>query len=156
MGAVTTLPAFLDALRTALAARAGLSGVNVYTADVDPESAGTEFIILGGEEIAIEMERPLAAATRVFETYSVPCFLQILKPGAGETIIKSARDRAMALLEEVVDYLQSVKGTAAMTSALGVRKAYVTNVRMSQDIRDAARTCQLFFDIAVEAHFDPA
>jgi len=156
MSAVTTLPAMLDALRTALAARTGLAGVNVFTADVDPESAGNEFLILASDDVMPEIGRPLAGGARHFETYSVPCFIRIAKPGAGETVIKAARDRAFALLEDVVDYLQSVKGTAASLAALGVRDAYVADYTLAQGIGESARYVNLSFTIRAESHFDPS
>lgn len=156
MGAVTTLPAFLDALRAALVARTAMANVNVFSGDVDPEAAGAEFVILAAEDASPEFNRITAPKRQTFEEYDVPCFLWIAKPGAGESAIKAARDRAFVLLEDVTDYLDGLTGSATMAAALGVRTAKVSGYRMVQSTGESLRHCQLHFTIHVTAEFTPA
>jgi hypothetical protein len=157
MGAVSTCPAFLDALRAALVLRAGLSGVNIFTAGVDQQSAGTEHILLGLEAIETDGEYETMPMAEVSEEYDVDGFSWVQKPGAGETVIKAARDRAFALLEEVSDYLTSVNtSTAATVAALGVDDARLTGWKLEQFPMDGTRDARLTFTIHVQARFLPA
>lgn len=159
MGEVTTLGGFLDGLVLALSARAGLDGVNVYSARVSPEDEGEEAVIIGDEAIELTFDRLTAPKHQVFESYEVPCRVLIQKSGGGETTIKAARDRALAILEEVVDELDS-SATDSITAyaALGVRKARVTGGRLRQGVEPASgeRVCAVEFSVEVAAEFLPA
>lgn len=157
MGAVTTVGSFLDALRTVLAARSGLSGVNIFTGGVDDVSAGPEAIVFAVTKVESgEYERKTAAYHEVWEEYPVTGRVWITKPGAGETVIKAARDRALALLEQVTDALDAYETTAACQSALGVDDAQVTGWSLEQFIGDGYRDCRIEFTVSVKARFTPA
>ncbi len=156
MGAVTTLPGALDALRTALAALDGLAGVNVYTAPVEAEALGKECVVLCTEATTSEYEYPTAGMLQAFERYDVDGFIWTSKPGGGETAIKAARDRAYAILEAVHDYLASLTTTAATISALTVDDARITSATLEQFAADGARQVFLKFRIVLRARFTPA
>ena len=156
MGAVTTVGTFLDNLVTVLTARAGLAGVNIYSASIDDLSAGQEAIVFAVEASQSEYENPTMAANETFENYTIEGRTWVTKPGAGETVIKAARDRALALIEEVHDALTAYDTTAAYVAALGVDKARVQGWKLEQYIGDGYRDCRLSFTIHVKAHFTPA
>ena len=157
MGAVSTLPAFCDAIVAALKLRAGLAGVNVYSGPVDDLSAGQEAIVLGVEMISAENEYPQMPMLEAWEQFDVTGWTWVSKPGAGETVIKTARDRAFAILEELVDYLASVNtSTAATVAALGVDDARVMSWRLTQFIGDGSRDAKLEYTVHVKAHYTPA
>lgn len=157
MGAVATLPAFCDAIVAALKLRAGLSGVAVYSGPVDDLSAGKEAIVFGVEMISAENEFPTMPQVECWEEFDVTGWTWVSKPGAGETVIKAARDRAFAILEELVDYLASVNTTTAATqSAIGVDDARVTAWRLTQFFGDGTRDCKLEYTVHAKARYTPA
>lgn len=156
MGAIPTLPDFLDGLRTALVARAGLAGVNVFTAPVDEVSMGKECIILAYEAESVEVEQPIMGRHENFEGMDVGGFIWVNKPGAGETVIAAARDRAFAILEQVIDLLDSYTTTAATQTAIIVDQADVTGYTLEQVAQDSERHCFLRFQIRARARFTPA
>ena len=156
MGAVSTLPGFLDALRTKLIALDGLSGVNVFTGPVDDLSAGEEAIVFAVDAPEADYDLPTMTQVETLEEYEVEGRTWVVKPGAGETVIKAARDRCFALLEQVHDYIASLTSTAAFVSALTVDKVAVTGWRMEQYPGDGYRDCRLSFTLHVKAHFTPA
>ena len=156
MASVSTCGDFLDALRAALVARAGLSGVAVYTGPVSAEALGAECIVLATEAESGDVEQPLMGGLEHFEEYSVGGFIWVNKPGAGETVIASARDRAFDILEEVHDYLASLTSTAATVSALGVDRADLRGWTLEQFAEPGERHCMLKFSIDVRGRFTPA
>jgi hypothetical protein len=157
MGAVSTLPAFCDAIVAALKLRAGLSGVSVFSGPVDDLSAGTEAIVFGVEMISAENTQDTMPREECWEEYDVTGWTWVSKPGAGETVIKASRDRAFAILEELVDYLTSVNGTTAATvAALGVDDARVASWKLTQFFGDGTRDCKLEYSVHVKAHYTPA
>ena len=157
MGAVATLPAFLDAMVAALKLRAGLSGVNVYSGPVDDLSAGQEAIVFGVEMVSAENEYPQMPMLEAWEQFDVTGWTWVSKPGAGEAAIKTARDRAFAILEELVDYLATVNTTTAATvSALGVDDARVTGWKLTQFFGDGTRDAKVEYTVHVKAHYTPA
>jgi hypothetical protein len=157
MGAVTTLPAFLDNLRTHLTALAGMSGVEVFSGPVDYLSVGTEAVVFCVERTEATFSHKTIPHLEVFETYDVEGRIWIVKPGAGETVIKEARDRAAAILELVVDELTAhMTPTTATQAAFGVDDARVTAWALEQYPVDGGRDCRLTFTISVQARFTPS
>ena len=157
MGTVATLPTFCDSIVAALKLRAGLAGVNVYSGPVDDLSAGKEAIVFGVEMISAENTFETMPQVECWEAFDVTGWTWVSKPGAGETAIKTARDRAFAILEELVDYLASVNtSTAATQAALGVDDARVTAWRLTQFFGDGTRDCKLEYTVTVLGHFLPA
>lgn len=156
MSTASTVGTFLDNLVTLLGVRAGLSGVALYSAAIDDLSVGQEGIVFAVESQSTEYEYPTVPAVQAWETYNVEGRLWIVKPGAGEAAIKTARDRALALLEEVHDQLASYTTTAACLAALGVDDARITAWTLEQYPGDGYRDCRIAFTIAVHARFTPA
>lgn len=94
----------LDNIRTDLVARAGLAGINVFTAPVPLEQAGLECIAFGDarlDEVAATM-----GGTRD-ETWSVDFEIRVARAwqGSVEETIQAARDRVLEILAEIEDYL---------------------------------------------------
>ncbi len=157
MGAVTTLPAFLDNLRARLILRAGLSGVNVYSAEVEAESMGEESIILAIEPPQVTCDYPELPQQDVSEQYTVSGLIWVAAPDGGEDAIKVARDRTCAILSEVINELRADNVDTPTTEAnLGVRDARMSSWSLDQFPQDAARHGQLSFQITVKARFTPA
>jgi len=157
VGAIATLPEFLDNIVAALKLRAGLDGVNIFSGPVDDLTAGKEAIVFGVEMISAENEYMTMPQVECWERYTVTGWTWVQKPGRDETVIKAARDRAFALLEELVDYLASVNTTTAATvAALGVDDARVESWRLTQFFGDGTRDCKLEYSVAVKANYTPA
>lgn len=156
MGAVTTLPAFLTALQTNLAALGGLSGVNVYTAPVDEVSMGQRSIVFCPESVTVSYEYQTMPRTEVYEEYEVPGFVWVSVPGAGETQIAAARTAAFAILEAVHDYVAGLVGKAATQTALGVDHVKVAGYELEQVAGDGERHALLTFTVSADAYFTPA
>lgn len=156
MGAVSTCPAFLDALCDALVAREGLVGVNVYTAPVDHLALGQECIVFAVEAQTADYEFPTVPMRETFEEYQIEGRTWVLKHGAGEDAIRAARDRAFEILEQVHDYLDSLTSTPATQTALGVDDARIVGWNMEQFPGDGYRDCRLAFNIRVRARFTPS
>ena len=157
MGAVTTLPVFLDNLRTSLTALAGMAGVQVFTGPVDHLSIGAEAVVFCVDRTEASFSYRTLPHVEVFEEYAVEGRIWVVKPGGGEDVIKEARDRAAALLELVVDELGAHNSpTSATQAAFGVDDARLTGWSMEQFAIDGGRDCRLTFTVAVTARFTPA
>ena len=156
MGAVTTVGTLLTNLRTVLIARNGLSGVAVYTGPVDDLSAGQEAIIFTVVPMTAAYRYSTLPGREVFEDYPIEGRIWVCTAGSGETIIAAARDRALAILEQVHDELDSYVGTAACVAALGVDDARISGWSLEQLVGDGYRDCRLTFTVAVKARFTPA
>lgn len=151
---VTTLPAFLDALATALGARAGLSGVKVFTAPVDPGELGKEAIELG-DEVDIEQERASMSSTVLEESYPVPGSIMCFAPikTTSNAAAKTARDRCATILEELTDELST---NDDMTNT--VRDCRIATQKWRQGMApegQLGRVCWVQFTIEVEAQVTP-
>ncbi len=156
MGAITTAPDFLDAIRTALVARAGLAGVTVFTGPMPMEEVGTKCIVLATEATTADLDQPLMGRAEVFEEYDIGGFIWAKVDGAGETAIGLARDAAFDIFEEVADYLASLTTTAATQTAIKVDDASVTGWTMEQFAEPGERHCYVRFTIRCKARFTPA
>lgn len=151
MGAVSTVPAFLDAMVTALKLRAGLSGVQVFTAATDALSEGEEAIVFGVEGIQSDANYPTMPMVRADEVYEVTGRVWIVKHGSGEAVIKAARDRAFAILDEVATEMAT---NDTMTGT--VRDCRIVNWSIDQAPAPKVRDVRLAFAVRVSASFDPA
>ena len=154
---VTTLSAFLDELATQLAARSGLAGVNVFTCPVRPEELGTEAIELAAETV-IEQGRRAMNSTTQEESYEVTGSVlayRSIPPASGgiNTAAKAARDRAEAILEEVID---EVATNDTMTAK--VRDVQLTGQTWRQGYApegQLGRFCSVEFTLTVGASVTP-
>lgn len=157
MGSVTTVGTFLDNLRTNLTALGGMSGVAVYTGAVDHLSIGEEAIVFAVTTTEASFAYRTLPHAEVFETYPVEGRIWIVKAGSGETVIKAARDRALALLELVADELAAHNTpTTATQAAFGVDDARIRSWTLEQLVIDGGRDCRVGFTIDVTATFTPA
>ena len=156
MASVSTCGDFLDALRAALVARAGLSGVAVYTGPVSAEALGAECIVLATEAESGDVGQPLMGGLEHFENYPVDGEIWVTYPGAGETSIAGARDLAFDILEEVYDYMAGLTSTAATIAAVTVDKVDLSGWTLAQWPEQGERHCRLKFSIEARGRFTPA
>jgi hypothetical protein len=155
MATVTsTVPAFLDALKTALEARAAIPGnplapigerpaVTIATApsgDADPLEAVE---LIGARET---QEWGAIGHRRRNEEYTVGAVVFIVRRGAGEARAKEARDRAYAILAELEDTLRTDPGVSGT-----VRQSQITEIVLDQDFNDNGRWAALGITIEVKA-----
>ena len=158
--ATSSLPTFLDALATALAARPGLAGVNVFTCPVPPESLGAEGIELAAETL-IEQLPAAMGSSELEESYQVRGSVLVAKPIVGatsatasiNTAAKAARDRCAAIIEEVTDELATNSTMTATVRDVGiVEQTYHQGLAPEAQL---GRVCWVEFTLAVEAHVTP-
>jgi hypothetical protein len=95
----TTVSTFLAALRIALQARAGLAGVTVSTGPLGDGVGGQESIEFGHVDNTIDWHAIGRKARE--ENYMVDGWIFVTVYGGDEAAISAARDRAVALLDEV-------------------------------------------------------
>jgi len=138
-----TAPLFVDALCTALRLRAGLSGVTIFSAppgaDVTPEAI--VFV-----DCIDNIEWGAIGKTRQNTEYVWSAVIRVSKPGAGETIAKTARDRVYAILNELKDELR-------ITPQQGVTNVYhglVSRETLRQRMSDGDRLAWVELDIRVK------
>lgn len=105
MAVQSSIPAFLDNLKTILDARSGIIGpplVTVSTGDLGTETPREAIVLYGAptaEREEVGMRGP--AGFSYDHNVTVAGAIWIVKPGQGETVIKQARDRAFDLLDEI-------------------------------------------------------
>jgi len=157
---VSTFPDFIDALVAALQLRAGLAGVSIYSGPVTPEDLGQESIELA-EDVEIEQSRASMGSTEMEESYSVPGSILVAAPIAPKsdmattinTATKAVRDRAFAILHEVVDELA---GNDEMTNT--VRDVVMERLSFHQGAApegQLGRIAWVEFSMKVEARVTP-
>lgn len=142
MPPTSSIPAFLDNLKTLLDARAGLIGpplVTVATGDLGTETPREAIILYGtptAEREEVGMRGP--AGFSYDHNVTVAGVIWIVKPGQGEPVIKQARDRAFDLLDEIDAALAADPkvGGACYFAA-------VTGDVLEQGANDEGRWCQL-------------
>ena len=147
-----TLPAFLDATYTALHNRAGLASVNVFTCPVDPAQLGKEAIELA-DSVEVTQARASLGSDDLEESYDVKGSVLVFAQGTSNAAAKVARDRALAILEEVTD---EIAGNETMTST--VRDVTITGQTWTQGYApegQLGRFCRVEFTLACEAHVTP-
>lgn len=144
--ATTTVPAFLDALKTALEARAGLVGVTIATcplAEEAIESIEFGYRITGTQGWAAMGQR------RREDNYVITGIVWIAKDGGGETAqaaAKEARDRVYELFAELEAQLRDTPWLTNIVAGLG---AQLTRVDFDQWYDDAKRIARMTFEISV-------
>ena len=92
-----------DALITALKSRAGLTGVQVEAGPLGVKESEPEYIQTVGEPATLSgsQEWGSIGAHRKEETCQILCEIYVRKPGAGATVLRAARDRALELMAEI-------------------------------------------------------
>ncbi len=156
MGSVSTVPGFLAAFRSALAALPGLSGVNIFTAPVDEVSMGKASIVLGAAPITATYDYHTMGRVETYEEYEIDGFIWANVPGAGEEQIAAARTAAYGYLEQVHDYVATLTDKATVQAAVGVDHVLVSGHELEQFAGDGERHAYLRFRLKVDAYFTPA
>ncbi len=138
----------MDALVDALRARAGLSGVNIYSAPVSLEESGLESIEFGDADLEDE---PLAMGGNKTETWNVECYLVGQAQswdGDTETAIRSARDRTLELFAEVESYVND-------TYTGSLPDVTLTAGKLESGYGPETRACRLTFTTRILASKNP-
>ena len=141
--ATITIGTILDALRTQLDARGGLSGVTVSTGPTgDPPPESIEFSDVEIDDDYFGMGNPPSKLA----TYTISGQVFVRRPGKGEDAIKLARDRAVAIIEEVRDEV-----TGDITVGASTLHAKFSTASMRQGVTDPpSRTCAFDFTVEIE------
>ncbi len=154
-----TAPDFLDVLETALNARPGITSlspkVRVLTYYPSVDEPLSDAIIIGYE--ASDANEPAALGQgRYLETVDVLCEIRVVRPGAGSTVVKTARDRAKNLIGEIDNELRTtLPNVGDQTTA-----AHITSRDMGQYAYQAGaaavRVCLIEFVIRYKARTSKA
>ena len=145
--ATSTVPAFLDAFKAALEARAGLAGVQVSTAPLGADSK-PESIQMG--DVPGTSPWGAVGAKRRNERYTVACAIWKQESGAGEAKAKAERDRVFAIFAEVE---KAVVGNPNLGQV--VHQLTFGEWTLEQGVNPQSRWAQLTFEIEVEAILRP-
>lgn len=141
--ATSTAPAFVDALVTALAARAALVGVRVKYGPPFPDPGRESIAVTGwnGDQEWASLGR-LAKE----EVYTVEVMIFVVREGQQT---QPAAERAYALLAELEDQLRETANSPTMGAT--VRVAAVTNVQAELGVSDTTRSALLTIGVRVSA-----
>ena len=152
MATASSLGVFLDSLRAQLLVRGGLAGVRIFTGPVGDHEIGAENIVFAVDPVDVAQAYPTVPQREAFESYSVEGRIWIVKSGGGETAIKAARDRALAILGEVQS---ECIGNDTMTTGgtASVRDVLLTSYKLEQAALDAARDCRIAFTLEVKGEY---
>lgn len=139
------LDAAINWLGTTLAARAGLSGVQIATGWLGADTSGRESIqILDG--LSRQQWGGIGRLSRE-EELEIRLVIFARRPGGSDTVIREVRARVYELLAEIED---AIRATASAVSFGGVvRKAQVTEIELEQGANSADRWAQL--NVTIEA-----
>lgn len=140
----STAAAFMAALVDALLARPALAGVEVVSGPLGRFSA-LESIQLDSAQVP--QDAAMLGNMKRREDYTVFGGVWIVKPGAGEAVIREARDRAYALAGELE---RALKDDPAMGGTVHV--AQYAGADLEQGVHDEGRWAQLNIRIAVTAY----
>jgi hypothetical protein len=149
MAATSSIPAFFDALKALLDARAGIIGpplVTVSTGDLGLDTPREAIILASalGPRESVGLRGPQGISAD--ENVTVRGAIWIVKPGQGETVIKQARDRAAALLAELE---QTLKANPTVSGIC--QYAAVSSSGHEAGANDEGRWHQLNFEITYRA-----
>lgn len=144
---MTQLAAVIDALDTILAARPALSGVEVTSVPLGSDSTIPDMIEIGSGDAerdwhAMRGNQPVPME----EDGAVRGRIRVQRTGAGETVGRQARDRAVVLLDEV-------DAAVAADHTLGgvCLWARVTQIALSQELTPEARVAEIDFTVVFKA-----
>lgn len=143
----STIPAVLSGLVDALVLRAGLSGVVVLSA-VGGDTRTVDTIELG-LEVDIT-EAPFTMGGSRLEEYDISGVVAAVRPGAGETVIRTARLRAFALFAEVESYLNDNPTIGALCLDTDI-----VSGKLRQGYGPDGRHAELEFKVHVKAIINP-
>jgi|TARA_B100001094_G_scaffold309356_1_gene342918 hypothetical protein len=129
---------FRSNLKTQLEARAGLSGIKIFSYSPG-EVLDREFISLGGANTSIS---PFTMGGQYEQTNSINGLIFVNQVGAGDTVAESTNDRAVFLMEEVFQQIVSdptVNGS--------VQNAELTRYQEENGADENGRVCTFEFEI---------
>jgi len=135
---VSVVSNFRSSLKTQLEARAGLSGVKVFSY-TPGEVLDREFISLGNANTTIV---PFTMGGQYEQSFTVTGLIFVNQVGAGDVVAESCNDRAVALLNEIFQQIVSdptVNGS--------VQNAELTNYREENGVDENGRVCTFEFEI---------
>lgn len=144
---ICTYPAVIDALKTALGLRAGLTGVQIFTAPAGETATSREVIEFEG---MVTDELPATMGGTREETYTLTGGLLVTRAGSGDTVAKAARDRAFTILGEIESYINdnyAIGGTCL--------DANLVRFEATQGYGPQGRVCGIEFKIEVQSLINP-
>lgn len=147
MAITSRLAAVKSALVDLWVLRAGLAGVQIASADLGNANYATESIMLVGQD-DIEQEWVHVGRLSRDERLTLTGAIYVMKPGAGEAVIRAARDRGFELMAEIE---KSFVETQAASSIGGLVKAARARPFQGHDIiTPDGRVYLLGFEVVTE------
>lgn len=147
----SAIPATLDALVDLLQARPALTGLQITSAALNLDHTEPESIQL----IEVESEAGWAGMGRRTrdEAFTIKGALWVLRHDAGEAVVRGARDRAYALLDEVGACVhEDLRGSPGGTPGVTIVTAQLARHTLKQLIHgDGGRSEIVEFEIDVTA-----
>lgn len=148
----STIPYFRKNLATELAARAGLTGVQI-TRHMIGEQTDRDETIQFLDVTGIQEHR--SSPWQREERYTLNVYLHVRKSGGGDTTSQEAEDRLFALIAEIEDELRD-KDSAIYQAATG--KVLTAQMAGFDEegviIEDKARVARANLNIDVHAHIN--
>lgn len=132
--------AWMCAFADALTARAALSGVLITTGYVS--DVGRQDAIQIGDTVEGDQEWGTLGNMRRREDFTVAGIIWVQRAGKGETVIRTVRARAFALLAEIEDELR-VRPTVTAT----VKLSSITHYNLDQGANSDGRWAQMDFEL---------
>ena len=148
--------AYLTTLRDSLLARPNLAGVQVFTGPIAEDQGVERLMLATGESGTLtgNLDWRYLGNGRLVDEVRVPCTIWISKAGSGEDVIVATRQRAYAIVQEVVEELRSngdqgfVHGPQKVFGD-AIVETYTTQQGLSGD---GYRSCRIEFTILFTAH----
>jgi trehalose-6-phosphatase len=138
-----TAPALLDALKARLELRTNIINwkTQIATAPLGDETKPDAIVFFGAEG---SQEWAALGKLAKDDMFRVEGAIWIVKPGAGETVAKAARDQATARLKELEDELRADPSVGSV-----VMRCEVQSHQLEQGTNTSGRWCQITFFLNV-------
>jgi hypothetical protein len=115
MSAQWPLPDFLDGFKTQLEAVEALTGVAVHTCLPGPDTDLSDRIILASDDVTGVTPWAALGQLRRTDRFSIPCRIEAIRPGAGETVAAACRDRVQTIFQIVLEQLTTLPAVGSQT-----------------------------------------
>ena len=155
MSTTWTFPAYVDALATAVAALPVILAMNpVPSVRVTLPSAAediSDMIVFGYEAVDLK-EKTVMGTTTQEEEVSLTCLARSIRYGSGDVVGKQARDRVVAYVAIVDDYLRETGitvGTQTLREIVATREFALLPGMVGED--QPAMFAAVVFDIEYRA-----
>lgn len=144
MASTTRIAVLKSAIVDGLRLRAGLSGVQIMSADIAQRDA-KESILLIGEDM-IEQEWAAIGRLSRDEMITLTGMIMVKTPGSSETVIRACRDRCIELMAEVEEFFWD---TANAPAVGGIVKSAMARPAELHEIAagDGSRLAILRFEV---------